>query len=608
MDYEGIIIYYTYESEPEKSFKCKSNEKTKNVCHAIASKVKKNIKSISFLFNGTIITKSDYDQPINKFENSSNKGELHILVNSVEDSNSEEEKEISIKFWFKNNPTVINSYNNIKMSNIAKKFADKVGQDLNSLKFKYREKNLDLNKNFEENANQYDKNRGIMEITVEEYNIIQRSKFLPPISTNRQILQNQQPNLIVEPFQPNPGMFIIQPSPTYQSQQIISSIPNMQTRSSIDNIQITRQIEESCWKRNCKAIVISTIITILIIVGIIILIVIFNNDSTNFQTRDNRCEKYSDSSSNAECIKCKSDFSLYKGKCIFYAFIADYHVNFYNEKIQIFNPEKTKNEIIAWIREYFEKNGPGCAAVVGVSGGKDSLVLLAALRDFQRFGLLEYSLVGITLDPQFNGERTDFSPVADYCAFAEVFTPKPCVGGLAHSRLRRKQISAAVDDQGGGVEQHDAARYRLAHENRREQKVFGRTDSRAFDHLFLQVFELLVRNRQTYISFALSLILKGLGELDGFIVPRFKFGHQTGYKAPHEKSLSVGTRNSEIYHRSSLSTQVIVELQLLTASSTGTVMITSALAESPLALKETAVAVIVTVERNSCESSEPPSD
>ena len=343
MDYEGIIIYYTYESEPEKSFKCKSNEKTKNVCHAIASKVKKNIKSISFLLNGTMITKSDYDQPINKFESSSNKGELHILVNTVEDSNSEEEKEVSLKFWFKNNPTVINSYNNIKISNIAKKFADKVGHDLNSLKFKYREKNLDLNKNFEENANQYDKNRGIMEITVEEYNIIQRSKFLPPISTNRQILQNQQPNLIVEPFQPNPGMFIIQPSPTYQSQQIISSIPNMQTRSSIDNIQITRQIEESCWKRNCKAIVISTIITILIIVGIIILIVIFSNDSTNSLTRDNRCEKYSDSSSNAECIKCKSDFSLYKGKCIFYAFIADYHVNFYNEKIQIFNPAKIKH-------------------------------------------------------------------------------------------------------------------------------------------------------------------------------------------------------------------------------------------------------------------------
>ena len=140
----------------------------------------------------------------------------------MEDSNSEEEKEVSLKFSFKNNPTVINSYNNIKMSNIAKKFADKVGQDLNSLKFKYREKNLDLNKNFEENANQYDKNRGIMEITVEEYNIIQRSKFLPPISTNRQILQNQQPNLIVEPFQPNPGIFIVQPSPTFQSQQTSS--------------------------------------------------------------------------------------------------------------------------------------------------------------------------------------------------------------------------------------------------------------------------------------------------------------------------------------------------------------------------------------------------
>ena len=43
------------------------------------------------------------------------------------------------------------------------------------------------------------------------------------------------------------------------------------------------------------------------------------------------------------------------------------------------NPEQTKNEIIQWIRDYFEKNGPKCDAVVGVSGGKDSSVTAALL-------------------------------------------------------------------------------------------------------------------------------------------------------------------------------------------------------------------------------------
>lgn len=40
-----------------------------------------------------------------------------------------------------------------------------------------------------------------------------------------------------------------------------------------------------------------------------------------------------------------------------------------------FDAVKTKNEIVQWIREWFEKNGKGCNAVVGISGGKDSTVV-----------------------------------------------------------------------------------------------------------------------------------------------------------------------------------------------------------------------------------------
>ena len=38
------------------------------------------------------------------------------------------------------------------------------------------------------------------------------------------------------------------------------------------------------------------------------------------------------------------------------------------------NPQKTKDAIVQWIRDYMEENGPGCSIVVGVSGGKDSTV------------------------------------------------------------------------------------------------------------------------------------------------------------------------------------------------------------------------------------------
>ena len=42
-----------------------------------------------------------------------------------------------------------------------------------------------------------------------------------------------------------------------------------------------------------------------------------------------------------------------------------------------FNAEKTKNECVQWIRDFFEQNGKGCNAVVGISGGKDSSIVAA---------------------------------------------------------------------------------------------------------------------------------------------------------------------------------------------------------------------------------------
>ena len=40
-----------------------------------------------------------------------------------------------------------------------------------------------------------------------------------------------------------------------------------------------------------------------------------------------------------------------------------------------FDAVKIKNECVQWIRDFFEKNGPDCNAVVGISGGKDSSVV-----------------------------------------------------------------------------------------------------------------------------------------------------------------------------------------------------------------------------------------
>ena len=43
----------------------------------------------------------------------------------------------------------------------------------------------------------------------------------------------------------------------------------------------------------------------------------------------------------------------------------------------MFDAEKVKNGCVQWIRDFFEVNGPGCNAVVGISGGKDSSIVAA---------------------------------------------------------------------------------------------------------------------------------------------------------------------------------------------------------------------------------------
>ncbi len=46
-----------------------------------------------------------------------------------------------------------------------------------------------------------------------------------------------------------------------------------------------------------------------------------------------------------------------------------------------FDPAKEKVRIVEWIREFFEENGKGCTGVVAVSGGKDSSVTAALLKE-----------------------------------------------------------------------------------------------------------------------------------------------------------------------------------------------------------------------------------
>ena len=55
-----------------------------------------------------------------------------------------------------------------------------------------------------------------------------------------------------------------------------------------------------------------------------------------------------------------------------------------------FDAKKVKEDVIAWIRNWFDLNGPGCNAIVAISGGKDSSVVAALCTEaLEKTGLSE---------------------------------------------------------------------------------------------------------------------------------------------------------------------------------------------------------------------------
>ena len=86
---------------------------------------------------------------------------------------------------------------------------------------------------------------------------------------------------------------------------------------------------------------------------------------------------------------------------------------------QIF--EVPMDKILSYARrciEDYDMIQAGDRVAVGVSGGKDSLVLLAALARLREFYPKPFTVEAFTLDMGHvdGGAGMDFAPVADYCA------------------------------------------------------------------------------------------------------------------------------------------------------------------------------------------------
>ena len=65
-----------------------------------------------------------------------------------------------------------------------------------------------------------------------------------------------------------------------------------------------------------------------------------------------------------------------------------------------FNAKETTEKAAQWIRDFFEKNGKGCNAVIGISGGKDSSICAALCVK----ALGKERVIGVLMP---NGEQSD---------------------------------------------------------------------------------------------------------------------------------------------------------------------------------------------------------
>ena len=68
----------------------------------------------------------------------------------------------------------------------------------------------------------------------------------------------------------------------------------------------------------------------------------------------------------------------------------------------------------------YEMINEGDRIAIGVSGGKDSVALLAGMANLRRFYPEKFSIVAITLDPRFGGVDGDFSEIEKLCKELDV--------------------------------------------------------------------------------------------------------------------------------------------------------------------------------------------
>ncbi len=102
----------------------------------------------------------------------------------------------------------------------------------------------------------------------------------------------------------------------------------------------------------------------------------------------------------------------------------------------MFNAVKVKNDIVEWIREWFDKNGKGCNAVLGISGGKDSSICAALCVE----ALGKDRVVGVLMPNNIQSDIADSYLLVEHLDIRHFTVPISVAVSGIHEEMRRAGV------------------------------------------------------------------------------------------------------------------------------------------------------------------------
>lgn len=105
----------------------------------------------------------------------------------------------------------------------------------------------------------------------------------------------------------------------------------------------------------------------------------------------------------------------------------------------MFNAKRLKNDIVQWIRKWFVENGPGCNAVIGISGGKDSTIVAALCVE----ALGKDRVIGVMMPDGYQDDLDMAVRIANYLGIRRFIVN---IGNVTNQMLESINFSLEVED------------------------------------------------------------------------------------------------------------------------------------------------------------------